>query len=85
MAVLFKANLCKCNNCELVLIDQNAQIGAKEFEVFSAPDAHRMDSFGNEVADMSYIPDRINPNEHFWACPVCDSDEYLVDYEQVVR
>jgi hypothetical protein len=25
------ANLCKCNNCESVLIDQNSQIGAKEY------------------------------------------------------
>lgn len=79
--LLFKANLCKCNNCELVLIDQNAGIGAKEHGVYAGPDAHRMDASGNEIAEMQYLPEKENPNEHFWACPVCETDAYLTDYE----
>ena len=27
------ANLCKCNMCDSILIDQNPQIGAKEYKL----------------------------------------------------
>lgn len=28
-----KASLCKCNNCESIMIDQNPQVDAKECEL----------------------------------------------------
>jgi hypothetical protein len=32
-AIMLTANLCKCNNCDSILIDQNSQIGAKEYQL----------------------------------------------------
>ena len=61
-----KANLCKCNNCGTILIDQNPQIGAKEYELT-----------GNEE-EMQYMKDE-ETGEYFWACPICETDDYLTD------
>ena len=65
------ANLCKCNNCNSVLIDQNPQIGANEYELT-----------GKEL-DMQYIKGSdLQPNfdnETYWGCPICLTDDYLVD------
>ena len=60
-----KAHLCKCNKCDAVLIDQNSQIGAVEHELK-----------GNEQ-EMQYLKD--NGGDMFWACPNCETDEYLSD------
>jgi hypothetical protein len=59
-----KANLCKCNNCDSILLDQNPQIGAKEYELK-----------GTEIA-MQYETDE---NGGFWTCPICETDAYLND------
>ena len=67
------ANLCKCNNCESVLIDQNPQIGAKEYKLN-----------GNEL-EMQYfgesgVKDKNGKNnENYWGCPICLTDDYLID------
>ena len=64
-----KTNLCKCNNCESILIDQNPQIGAKEYELT-----------GKEL-EMQYTGGLIefeNYDPH-WICPICMTDGYLVD------
>ncbi len=80
------ANLCKCNNCDSFLIDQNSQVGAKEFYLK-----------GTELA-MQYNPglrmedeeDEDNLNNRFWVCPICMTDAYLDDdikddtYQEVV-
>ena len=40
-----KENLCKCNMCDSILIDQNPQVGAKEYKLK-----------GTEI-EMQYISD----------------------------
>lgn len=60
-----KTELCKCNNCERLLIDENPQVNAKKVEV------------GNKrVHTMVYINDYDNS---FWGCPYCLTDAYLTD------
>jgi hypothetical protein len=57
--------LCKCNNCERILIDENPQTNAKKY-----------DTKGIKVHSMEYINDYDNS---FWACPHCLTDAYLTD------
>jgi Zn finger protein HypA/HybF involved in hydrogenase expression len=59
-------NLCKCNNCETVLFDENPQVGAKKHDT-----SNRVD-----VKSMKYVQ---TEEESFWACPNCETDEYLTD------
>lgn len=70
----FKANLCKCNKCDLILIDQNPQIGAIVHTIFIDGDKQLVDSSGKEVATMEYLGDE---GEYYWGCPVCETDSYL--------
>ena len=58
-------NLCKCNNCDNVLIDQNPQVNAPEFELN-----------GTEL-EMTY--EESQDGGCFWACPICLTDDYLTD------
>lgn len=37
-----KAHLCKCNNCDSILLDQNPQIGAKEQDTKDYPTIKNM-------------------------------------------
>lgn len=68
-----KANLCKCNNCDNILIDQNPQVDAKEYELT-----------GNEL-EMQFFGGGVDPMPEdmdsglFWGCPVCLTDGYLMD------
>jgi hypothetical protein len=57
--------LCKCNNCERILIDENPQTNAKKYDIK-----------GIKVHSMEYINDYENS---FWACPHCQTDAYLTD------
>jgi uncharacterized C2H2 Zn-finger protein len=59
-------NLCKCNNCDIVLFDENPQVGAKKHDT-----SKRVD-----VKNMKYVQAE---GESFWACPNCETDEYLTD------
>lgn len=43
-----KAHLCKCLNCDIIIIDQNSQIGAKEHELTGKEQEMQYDS--NESA-----------------------------------
>jgi len=61
-----KANLCKCNNCDSILLDQNPQIGAKEHDLGQYPN----------IKHMQYETDE---NGGFWTCPICETDAYLTD------
>ena len=56
--------LCKCNNCDSILIDHNPQTGAKMFPV------------PNNVLYQVLLKDEF---ESFWGCPECKTDEYLTD------
>lgn len=58
------ANLCKCLECDTVLIDQNPQTGAK---LYKLPD---------NATNMQYMDD---DDGGWWACPICETDENLID------
>jgi phage-related protein len=77
MEEIFKSNLCKCNNCELILVDKNPQINAKEQAVFKDKNNQWVNLENIEVADMEYLEDKNGDN--FWACPVCEVDDFLID------
>lgn len=62
--------LCKCNNCESILIDENPQIGAKELEV------------PGNAKEMIQVQE--DGGTFFWACPECKTDEYLMDIEELI-
>jgi hypothetical protein len=59
-----KTELCKCNNCGNILIDENPQVDRIKYEIN-----------GNELNMVQYIDN----GDLFWACPVCKTDGYLVD------
>jgi rubrerythrin len=65
------ANLCKCNKCGSILINQNPQIGAIEYELT-----------GNEL-EMQWtgglIEFKETDNENIWVCPICMTNDYLVN------
>lgn len=61
-----KTEICKCNNCERLLIDENPQVNAEKVEVGDM-----------RVHSMVYINDYDNS---FWACPHCLTDAYLTDF-----
>jgi len=62
------AKLCKCNNCDSILIDENPQVDAKEHELTGIE------------KNMEYVKDEEAQDcDYFWACPECLTDGYLVD------
>lgn len=64
--------LCICNNCLTVMSDKNPQFGAKRYDT---KDIHveDMQYYGGRIEDTN--PDLIGA----WVCPVCETDEYLMD------
>jgi len=58
------ANLCQCNKCNIILIDQNPQTGAKEY------------ALTGQEQEMQYIFDS---DGGYWVCPVCLTDDDLQD------
>jgi hypothetical protein len=65
------ANLCKCNNCETILIDQNPQINAEKYILKGGEQT--MQYFGGGVKDIE------GKSEGYWGCPICLTDGYLKD------
>ena len=69
-----EANLCTCNNCGNIFIDQNPQFGAKVFNVNLA-----------NVSELQFLKDNSSPKseidgyEYFWGCGICETDGYLKD------
>jgi len=59
------ANLCKCNNCDSILLDQNPQVGAIDHDLSKYPN----------IKHMMFI----NEDGGFCACPICKTDDYLMD------
>lgn len=57
--------LCRCNNCYTILIDENPKV-----------DATKHDLQGNEQS-MAYI--EVGENEYAWCCPKCETDGFLID------
>lgn len=63
-------NLCKCNHCGNILIDENPQINAPLYDLKDYPNA----------LGMVWVSVDINNSEtDYLACPVCLTDGYLVD------
>jgi hypothetical protein len=62
-----KANLCKCINCDTVLIDTNPQTGAP---LLNIPDAAK---------ELTLIQDG---KDYIHACPICLTDAYLIDINE---
>ena len=60
-----KANLCTCNKCGNIFIDQNPQIGAKVYNVNV-----------QKVTDLQYLKDG---GGYYWGCGICETDGYLQD------
>lgn len=58
--------LCKCINCDLILIDENPQVGAKKYDLDRVPEAR----------EMHFVQ---NDEEMFWGCPECEQDGCLID------
>lgn len=59
--------LCKCSNCDTILIDRNPQI-----------DTPKLSLQGNEE-QMECLKDE---DSEFWGCPHCKTDGYLTDLLQ---
>lgn len=59
-------NLCFCNNCNSILIDNNPQIGATLYKVVEEINAKEMTELQDE-------------DGFFWVCPTCIVDDYLTD------
>lgn len=76
MKETFKANLCKCNNCDLILVDKNPQVDAIEHSVFLNTNKQWVNKDGIEVAEMQFLD---GDDESFWGCPICETDDYLTD------
>lgn len=64
-------NLCRCNECDRVLIDRNAQIGAKCYDTRCVDGELRF--FKNTIYNKLF------EIEFFWGCDRCFSDSYLID------
>ncbi len=67
-------NLCKCNNCDIIMFDENPQVGAKKHDT-----SKRID-----IKNMKYVLAKYDVagkllEEAFWACPNCETDSYLTD------
>jgi len=58
-------NICKCLNCESILIDENPQ------------DDNKTELKGNEK-NMVQVTDPTD-GDIFWACPICKTDAYIAD------
>lgn len=61
-------NLCLCNNCNSILIDENPQVDAPLYDLKEYPEAKEM----AHVWDDEW-------QSYFWACPECLTDSYLAD------
>lgn len=59
-------NLCQCNMCDNIFIDQNSQIGAKEYLVDIS-----------KITNLQYLKD--DNDEYYWGCPICETDSFLQD------
>lgn len=59
-----KTELCRCNSCDAILIDENPQVNAPLLDVPIG--ALGMVQFEDE-------------EEVFWGCPNCETDEFLAD------
>ncbi len=67
-----KAQLCRCNNCMAIMVDQNPS----EQPEFIIP--------GNVQEMVEYNDEDTRPEDgFFWACPNCLTDGYFIDVTEI--
>lgn len=59
-------NLCRCNMCDSILIDENPQTDSPLYDLKDYPQAKKMVQFHED-------------DDWFWGCPECKTDAYLQD------
>lgn len=62
-------HLCKCNNCDAMLYDENPQVDAVKQEIPA----------GAQLMIPQHMIQIDSGDGIFWACPNCKTDEYLAD------
>jgi hypothetical protein len=68
------AQLCRCNNCMCIMVDQNP-IDQPEFEIPAfAVDMELIQEEDEQTGNMI---------ENFWGCPNCKTDAYLIDVTEI--
>lgn len=72
-----KVNLCRCNNCDTIMIDSNPQVDAKFYQLKN----DICEDFPDKIIEeMDFIKDEESQDQnYFWACPNCQTDDYLTD------
>ena len=69
--MITKVNVCKCNNCDTLLIDENPQIDGQKYDLTN--DLHKM-VLREDIDEV----DRTE-SHYYWACPNCLTDGFLTD------
>lgn len=64
-----KEFLCKCNQCELIMFDENPSEDAVKVEIDTLPEP---------PSHMEQMYDSWS-EDYFWGCPNCRDDSYLSD------
>jgi len=64
-------NLCKCNKCDSILIDQNPQIEANLYTPQGCE--LTMNYYGVKTEDTD------EDLKNAWVCPICNTDKFLTD------
>lgn len=59
--------ICKCNNCDSLMYDENPQTGAEKVDELQ---------FQCEILPMELLND---DGESYWGCGNCQTDGYLTD------
>jgi thioredoxin-related protein len=72
-------HLCKCNYCETVMYDENPSNNQREYTeeelaaaTITIENMEQVEEEDSEEDDVHY----------FWACPVCQTDDTLKDYDK---
>ncbi len=61
-----KEYLCKCNNCDAILYDENPQIDAQKIDIANF----------EMIIPMELLNDE---GDSYWGCPNCQTDAYLTE------
>lgn len=68
----FKTELCKCNKCDTIMVDENPQVGQTLHVITDG-----LTDDGKMVEELEYCDDM---DSFFWGCPCCLTDDFLTDY-----
>lgn len=71
-----KVNLCKCNNCNTILVDENPRTDAKLYLLQQGKDGIWRTHLNEPVLDGEMIEE---DGERFFGCGECQTDGYLTD------